>query len=239
MILAVMRLGAGSVEEAMARIAKLAGLPVAEARLKLTGVLPRVLLVDADSERLARIAGELEKGGARAVAIDPASAPADDERDVPHALALETLPAAAITLIQKGTRVAVEKTTTTEKKRQLDPARAILSGGLVMSKEVEKTSTRTREERESFCLVHRGDGAPDLMLREHRLDYRFLGADMAAASAPNLERTIARVRAHAPQAAFDDRCTKAAFVDALPAVRGEKIDLALHLVHLAHLLGAP
>jgi len=231
----------------MARAAAAAGLTAADLGNRLRGTLPRVLLSDADGDHLRAIGAELEPLGFQTVVCDARAAPTDAERVVARTLRLEPralvavdgaggeheCPWSMVEAIQRGVRVTtgVEKTTTTETK--LDVGRALLSGGLILTRKEKKVTERKTETSELFALVQRGDGEPDVILYERRMDYRFLGRDMQPASRGNLELLVQRLRAAAPRAAFDDRAARPGFVSALPAAPVDSADLALFLITLA------
>jgi len=239
--------------EAAARAARALGMPPAEMAMKLRGVLPRVVLADGDDARVTAAAEALEELGFAAVACDPAAAPGDAERVVARKVEVgreglvvwdgggeeQVCPGRAVALVVRGirTRATVEKVTTSE--RRFSPERAVLSGGLLLTKTTKKTEVKRREEAEPFLLIHRADGEPDMMLYERQIDYRALGAAMQPSSAANLAHVESRLRALAPRAGFDDRAARPGFVTALPATSAEPVDLALFLVLLAHARGCP
>jgi hypothetical protein len=232
---------------ASARAADIAGLSAADVRNRLQGALPRVLASDADGERLARIGEELEALGFLTVVCDARTAPSDAERVVARTLRFEPeqlvaidaagaehdCPWPALSVIQRGIRVVTQVTKETTTERKFDVGRAVLSSGLILTRKEEKVSVRKSETAEPFALAQRGDGQPDIILYERRLDYRFLGRDMQPASRGNLELVVRRLRAAAPAALHDDRVARPGFVAALPATAADPVDLALFLVTLS------
>ena len=234
---------------AIARAAQLAGLALSDGARLLMGTFPRILLrVAADPDALvAAFAAE----GFIAWASDPAQVPTDGRRVIVRDLtwtadgflaqdaqgATHACPFAAVRLLQRGARThtstEVEKTT----KRQLDLGRAVMSGGLMLTKKVTKTTERTTHAKEPFLLVQRGDGAPDLMLYEHRMSYQCLGPDMGPATLANLGLLTTRFHALCPQAPLDDRVGRPGFVAGLPLMVGDPVDLGLHLVSEAQRRG--
>lgn len=252
MLLIVAR--APSSADALSRAAPIAGLIVADLQRRLAGVLPRVLLLDASADKLRDIGAKLNLLGFLIAVVDPTDVPTDDQRIVPRSLVLGTselvtvegvgaetrrsIPASAIDLFQRGARATRETKTTKTSERKFALGRAVVSGGLVMTKKVERTDTSTVETREPFVLVQRNDGGPDMIIYEKRLDFRFLGAQMQPTSHGNLERVLANLRALAPTAPLDDRVQRPGFVTGLPPVGVEPVDLALHLVRVARALEA-
>jgi hypothetical protein len=241
--------------DAVSIAASAAGLPLAEARLRLTGVLPRVLVADRDEGKLAAIGQALATAGFATAVVDPRAAPGDEDRIVARSLAFgsgelvvvegvgvetrHTLSASAFELIQRGTRVTRSEKTTTTSHRKLDLGRAVMTGGLIMTKKVEKSSTQASEVREPFVVIHRTDGGRDVVLYEKRIDFRFLGPQMQPTSRGNLEATLVRLKALAPGVPFDERVAKPGFASGLPSAGADPVDLALHLVRIARRREAP
>lgn len=236
---------------ALQRVADSAGMHVVDVRRRLAGPMPRVLFADVDQARVRAVAASLAAAGVAVAAVDPADIPGDGQWIVARRLELapgrlvviegvgaETrheLPAGAITLVQRARRREIETETVETTERKLSAGRALASGGLLLHKKVKTTTTRTSESVQSFALVQRSDGGPDVALYEQKLAYRFLGADMQPSSRGNFEQTIARVRALAPAAALDTRASQPGFLNGLAGFGVDPVDLALHLVRLAHM----
>ncbi|HXI57986.1 MAG TPA: hypothetical protein VNO55_18100 [Polyangia bacterium] len=234
---------------AVKAIAGAIGAAPADVRMRLAGRLPRVLASDSDGAALAAAAEALEALGLQTVVCDPTEAPSDRERVIGRRVnpssadgALQVwdgaetcheIPRAAVQLLQRGVRAATEQRTVTTTQRKFDAGRALLSGGLMLTKKSTQTSTTTTETREPFLLVQRAGGEGDVILYERRLDYRFLGTDLQPSSHANFERLVAAVRAFCPQAPFDDRVGQAGFLQGLPATAAEPTDLGLYLITLA------
>jgi hypothetical protein len=226
--------------------ARATGLALADVNRRLAGVLPRVLLPALPADRVDDTEAALEALGFVVVAFDPALVPGDDQRLVARGLQLESgglvlidaqgarhvCPASSMALLQRGIRTSrtTEEVKTSE--RKFSVGRAVLSGGLMLSKKVDSTTVKTTETAEAFLLVQRHDGQADVMLYERRLDYRFLGPKMQASSRANLEVVWAHLRSLAPTK-VDDRAVRPGFVSGLAHLPGDPVDLALYLVTLA------
>ncbi len=244
MLVVVARIPAGN--DASKRAAQLTGLAPADIARRLAGNLPRVLL-NTEPTQASTLASGLEQLGFSAFACDAKAAPGDDERIIARALQLDAggfiaidgkgtqhaCPAQAIVVFQRGVRVTRQTETVKSSERRFDAGRAILSGGLMLTKKVEKTTIKTNQAQEPFVLVQRGDGAPDVMLYERQIDYRFLGLQMQPSSLANLGVLTTRLRTLAPHAPFDDRVARPGFVSSLPLVSVDPVDLGLFLVSLA------
>jgi hypothetical protein len=178
---------------------------------------------------------------------DPRLAPTDADRVLAKSFRIEPdqlvavdggggehdLPWTAIEAIQRGTRTLTQKIEEKTVTHKFDATRAVLSGGLILTKKEEIVTVRQTETAEPFALVQRGDGEPDVMLYERRMDYRALGRDMQPSSRANLEALVKRIRAAAPTAIYDERVARPGFLTALPSSSVDPVDLALHLVSLA------
>ncbi len=246
MIVAVVRIP--DRPDARAAAARAAGLALADVNHRLAGVLPRVLATGLEGAQAQALSAALEALGFATVVFDAKAVPGDADRVVVARLELaggelrasdaqgrpHACPAGAIALLQWGVRVKSESATVKTSERKPALGRALLSGGLLLSKKVESTAVKVTETREPFLLVQRQDGEPDLILYERRLDYRFLGAEMQPVSRANLERVGARVAALATAALTDDRVARPGFVSSLPLTGADPTDLGLYLVTLAH-----
>jgi hypothetical protein len=244
MILAV----AAIPESADARLlaAKVTGLVLADLNRKLAGILPRVLFTGLDAASAPAMIQGLEALGFVVMTLEATAVTTDRERAVARRIEFangsvivadregrtHACPPSSISLLQRGTRTSTtsEKVTTSE--RKVDVGRALMSGGLLLTKTTEKTSIKTTQNAEAFLLVQRSDGEPDLVLYERRIDYAGLGAEMQPASRGNLETVWTKLKAMAPSL-VDDRVNRSGFVSGLPTTAADPVDLALFLVALA------
>jgi hypothetical protein len=242
MLVAVSRIPEGT--EARAKAAQAAGLALADLNRRLAGTLPRVLFVGGAPVGLVETLSALGFG---LFTCEPEEVPGDDQRVVvrkielaPGAGALlagdakgqsHRCAAADIALLQRGVRVSRTSQAVKTTERKLDVGRAVLSGGLMLTKKVDKTEVKTTESSEPFLLVQRSAG-PDLILYERRIDYRALGPEMQPASRANLEVVWRKLCALAPDR-VDDRAGRPGFVTGLPMTSADPVDLALALVALS------
>lgn len=240
MLVAIARIPEGA--EARVQAAKATGLPLADLNRRLAGILPRVLFPGGAEPAVIEA---LEQLGFGVLALDPAVVAGDDERVLARRIefaggvllatdgkgSVHRCAPADITLLQRGMRTATSAETVTTSERKLSVGRAVLSGGLLLTKKVEKTSVKTTETAEPFLLVQR-TAEPDVILYERRIDYRPLGAEMQPASRANLEVVWRKLQALAPDR-VDDRVARPGFVTGLPLTSVDPVDLALALVSLA------
>jgi hypothetical protein len=248
MFLAVTQIPA--VPDAFERAAAATGMVRVDVQRRLAGLLPRVVVVDADAAAVRRTQAALEAAGFLTIAFDPQVAPSADERITARTLELGTdaivvvsgvgaearqrVPIDAIALLLRATHSATTSRDVTTHDRKLALGTALLTGGLKMTKKVERTTTETTQTQDAVLVLHRTDRGPDIVLSERRLNYQFLGAGLQPSSRANFEATVTRVRALAPRAAFDDRAAKPGFVAGLPVCSADPLDVALYLLQLVH-----
>ncbi len=224
---------------------------MADVRFRLAGPLPRVLHIEPDAEKARDTARGLEDLGFSIIVCDPRAAPGDDDRLVARGLRLfdrrlwvtdgagaeEEVPLESLALIQRGVRATTLTEITKKAERRLDLTRAVLTGGLLLTKKVETKSTKTTTSRDGFLLLHRNDGDRDIIIYERRIDYRFLEGNLSPSSADNFDRLVTRLREAAPRVPYDDRLLRPGALSGLPVASSAVVDVALWLVHLAHLRG--
>ena len=234
---------------ALRKAAAIAGLALPDVSRLLAGTLPRVLVRAASDGD--RIAAALEAEGFVAFAAEPSEVPTDRQRVVARDLAwidsgfraiegngeVHDCPAVAVSAILRGIRLVEASETIHTTERKLALGKALLTGGLALTKKVETTSQRTTTEKEPFLLVQRGDGRPDILIRERRFNYRCLGPALQPAAHLNFAALLARLRALAPGAPFDERMALPGFLAGLPPMALEPSDLAAFLVSRARALG--
>lgn len=220
---------------------------------KLAGPFPRVLTTLADADAAARATAGLEALGFAPVLVDSGAVAASGTRVFARTLRWEeeccvvtaedgaetTCRWSEIELIQRAVFVDSVVDVDVTRTREFSLSRSLLSGGLVNRRNVEQRRVDRRESREAVLVLHRHDEEPDLVLSEARLDFRFLGAEMVVAGFPNLERTLARLRARLPAVPVEDRVARPGFVAGLPQGAISAPDLALYLVRAARRLANP
>lgn len=217
-----------------------------------TGPLPRILLSAAEVDGVERAAAALRALGFGVVTLAPEEVPDDRRRLVARTARFEPdglvvgdslgaatqVPWSSVGLVQRAIRSRVSVEITTETRKELSLSRSVLTGGLINRKTVEEKQTTRTEAREHFLVVHRGDGAPDVVLGESRLDFRFLGAEKQMVGFANLERTTRWLRDRLPTVPFEDRLSRPGLLTSLSAWPGDATDLGLELVRRCVRAGA-
>jgi hypothetical protein len=188
-----------------------------EARLKIAGASPAIVLLSADPSVAAQLAAKLRARGHGVLSCDagdvvPSAAMVPLRRftfgedalsadDVPGA----RLPYADILGIFRAMHETRTETRTQSTGSQFSVGRAVLTGGLMLTKNVTRDEKSVTQEREQVCyLFPRGGGTP-WILYEQGTKYAGLGAEAGPSSARNFLATLARLRKLAPGALYDER----------------------------------
>lgn len=253
-IVALIALRTSVEEEAPLLAADLGSTPY-ETALLLRAPSPVPLLRTEDRGRALHVLGKLRARGHDAVACD-ASAVASSEsmthvrafRFEPEGFVLaggkegeQTVPwSEMVALVRAIHRTRTEQLAKTEE-RKLSLGRAAMSGGLLMTKTVTKTTTQATEEREQVLYVFRRGAAP-LLLAQGHTRYDGLGAELRPSQLENFTTVVRRLREGAKDAAYDERLlAPRPQLDRVRAGAGgnasvsssDGVDLLAHLVALA------
>ncbi|HEX4963900.1 MAG TPA: hypothetical protein VF173_23950 [Thermoanaerobaculia bacterium] len=109
-----------------------------------------------------------------------------------------------IDLILRATRLEERTETKTTEQRKFSAGRALLSGGLMLTKKTRKVERVTLEERDDFVQLYAG-GRPPVVFHAAGLNYQSFGAALQPSVAANFAKLIERLRQSAPGARYDDR----------------------------------
>jgi hypothetical protein len=222
------------VEAASASLARRTGLTPYDARTRLAGEPPRLAAIVADGAAAQATAAGLVADGFDARVLAASAIEHDATRDVVQSLALapdglacalrdgrtRTIPWAALALVVRGVRTTSSTVVEETKTKQFSAGRAILSGGLWMSKTKTSTSSRTEEAREGFLYLHEAGRGPGVAIYEHRTDYRFLGPELAPHASANFAIVLRKIRERAPGARVDERLVRPPALGAMPLAPG-------------------
>jgi len=249
MLLAVLETPASIPEALVREMSELLSLAPADVRMRLAGLRPRVFLRDADEERVEAAARLLRGFGWRVQAFEMSAVPSDADRVLARRWAWDEadgrlrlwdaagaeheVRAAEVSLLQRALRWQRVETRTKTSERQVAPGRALLSGGLILTKKVERVTTQTEERHEAMLVVHRRS-SDDIVFYERALDYRGLGAALQPSSQANFVQLMGQLRARFPKASFDERALRPGTLGLHEGGGADPTDLALFLVALAH-----
>jgi len=143
-----------------------------------------------------------------------------------------------VELLLRGIRIVEHESAAPPPKRKLSPVRAVLSGGLILTKSVRQPRPPPVEEREGFLQLY-ARGMPPLAWREGRLLYRSLGRALLPSRHANFLQVVAELRQRCPGATYDERLANRAGQAQLlgPTLSaGEHLDVAISVL-AAVLLG--
>jgi len=218
-----------------------------ELRLLLNAGLPAVVASTADESHGRALLEAITRRGHGAVLCERASVVPSSRMILLRDFALErevliadatggqSCPYEDISVLLRATHRTTSETVEQVSERKLRPVMAIATGGLVMSKTTKKDVVTTTAQREQVLYLFRRSNATPWLLRERAAHYAGLGAAMGPTSSANFATTMARLRALAPNASYDER-----LVTSRP-IRGvadgiEATDLYAHLL-AEHLSG--
>ncbi len=244
----------GTIEAESTALGADLGVTAYEIRLTLAQGTPSIVLSTPDEFRALELLARLRARGHGAVMFDAASVVpsqatvsmrrfrlGDDAIHVDDRA--DELPYADI-----GALIAAvhRRQTTTESEtrdRQLSVGRAVLTGGLVMTKTVTRETRTETNERDPVLYVFRRSGGAPWLLRECGTLWVGHGQPISPLSAVNFKTTVDKVREFAPNAIYDDRLvTRRGAPERLsgPAATGGPVtrssEAAMDLY--AHVLGA-
>jgi len=210
---------ATDLEAAVSALVTTAGMTAAEARMRLAPE-PPAMLARLPEDRAGGVVAALVQVGLPALTIDE-RVPTDGDRFQVRSFAFEpagarltardgetlTLPWDEVRLVLRGIRTARTTSEHTESSRRLALGRAVLTGGLVMTKKTTSTVRGSEEESEQFVLVH-GRTGQRVMLGEKMLEFSGLGALLQPARTANIGVLAQELRRRTPDAFHDDRLVR-------------------------------
>ena len=216
-----------------------------EAGQQLRGVLPSVVLRTEDGARANALCASLRARGHGALVCDPASVVSHRAMFSPQRFLLEARGLVGIARqgpeqvvawddiagLVRATHVAQVTQVGVEKGRAFSPGKAVLSGGLLLTKATEKEVRSQVTEKETVLYVF-GRGGPPWLLAESGLKYEGLAQAMKPARLENFQTLVRMLRERAPAALFDDRLLQFRGGPGAPNTP-ETIDLLAHLIVLA------
>lgn len=137
-----------------------------------------------------------------------------------------------IDLILRGMRISHGTTTETVKDRSMDLGRAVLSGGMMITKTTKTIRDIKTEAREQFINLYAGD-APTIVFRENTLDYNSLGSALKPSRSDNFTYIVTELRRCCMGAKYDKRLMNRA---AQAALLGPLLNPEDHLIVATALL---
>ncbi len=231
-------------DAARTTLAAALGTTLYELRLVLSAGLPAVVLTTPEASRAEAAVSAIAREGGQAVwaerrTVYPSGRmPAiRDFRFQPSGLtatetASEQLAFSDIFAIIRATHSTVTTRSAVVKERKLDPGRALITGGLKMSRTTSREVVSRTDTREQVLYLFRRSGAPPWLLRERSAHYGGLGKALGPSSLGNFQEVVRALRERVPNAAYDERFlahrTLRGISDGLEAT-----DILVHLLALS------
>lgn len=194
------------------------GITVFEARQRLIGGGPAVVASFADSHQAEALAAKLNQGGMATLVIDAAAVGSGSGHFVvrrfelgERLLRIETVDGRSaeiaygeIDLLLPGTRIAGQAESMTVTERKFSLGRTILSGGIPMTRKVERQEEVTTEDRTRLLYLYAGN-RPQVVFSQSGMTYDGLGASMKMSQELNFAFLTSELRRLSPGAVYDDR----------------------------------
>ncbi|MEZ4299919.1 MAG: hypothetical protein R3B70_33535 [Polyangiaceae bacterium] len=217
-VVALMELS-GTVEAEAAALAADLGTTAYEERLKLVGGLPVIVLTSAEKPPAQLLGGKMRARGQGVLAVDTARVTGAADMVSMRRFDFETggllqrdtgarLPFSDILALVRAVHRTQTETRTETQHIKLSLGKAVLTGGLAMTKKVTREDKSVATDRSNVLYLFRASGETPWLLQERTTDYSALGPDLAPSSMQNFLTTIARLRAAAPTALYDERLTQ-------------------------------
>lgn len=260
-IVAVTRWG-GPIDAQLAELAADLGLFPYDLRVRLNGPIPVIVARIREREAASALMAKLRGWGHGVVGCEDSKVVPGDAMLQVREFRIEgsrlvvdggEVEAREVFMLVHAMAVSEQQHTQETSKKQFSAARAVLSGGLVMSRTATATShTRDTGSEERIYLFRRSYADP-MLFCQHQLHYGGLAEAMGRSSHDNFAELTRRLRAFAPAACYDDRLRatrrKTTFEGATSDRDGgtksstvshsnaSGLDLAAHLLLIGHARG--
>lgn len=226
------------------------GITAFEARQRLVGGGPSVVASFADQQQASELAEKVNRSGIKTLLVDAAPVRLRDcffivrrfefaERGLKIETGIgqqETLPYPEIELFITGTSVIGYSETKTVVEKKFSLGKTLLSGGIPMTKKVERQEEISSEESEQLLYLY-SHNRPAAIFSLNSLNYDGFGAEMQLSRNLNFAHLISQLRRHAPGALFDERLlSRTSQTRLLGSVQGRAASLDLGAEILARCL---
>ncbi len=216
-VLAVRRFS-GTVDDLAPRLAAALGISAYEARGRVRGPAPRVVATFADPIGARVAAAALQAAGFDPLLLGEEEMESEKDRVVVRSYALDPLdlvaapragptvvvPLEAVELLLRGTRLQTIARTVTTHERRPSVGKALITGGLVITKDVRRAEVSEQHEADAYLHAY-APGHPVLAFSEAELVHVAPGRAREPSRAANFTRLVTELRARASGAAYDDR----------------------------------
>jgi len=136
-----------------------------------------------------------------------------------------------IDFVLRGTRLEERTEVKTTEQRKFSAGRALLTGGLMLTKKTRKVEQVTTEDRDDFIQLY-GEGRPPVVFHATGLNYQSLGTALQPSVAANFAQLVERLRQAAPYARYDERLANRAGRARImgPMLKNRHLDVAVTLL---------
>jgi hypothetical protein len=208
-----------TVDVELAWLAPLMGLLPYDARLRLNAGMPVIVARGCAQADAQRSLATIRTHGHGAVAVDEAAAPSGSRMPVAASFALQddeliaevrggprvALSFSQLIAVVRAVEVCEQEHAVESVERKLAIGRAVLSGGLMRSKTVHKSTSEKSLEHEQVAYLFRREASEPLLLRESALSYAGLGDGRGVSAHESFVRLMRVLQQRAPHALHDDR----------------------------------
>jgi hypothetical protein len=222
------------------------GIMAYEMRQRMIGGGPAVVANFADPQKARSMAAKLNQSGVATLTIDADAVRGTADRFVvrrfemkERSLHIEASDGQCaeiayedIDLLLPGTRIRGQSETKTVTESKFSLGRTILSGGIPMTKKVERQEEVSTEERDNILCLYAGE-RPPVIFSQSGLSYDGLGADMKLSRELNFAYLKSELRRLCPAAGYDDRLlNRLGQVRILGSAQNPEtnLDLAFHIL---------
>jgi len=257
-------------DQEVAGLSRVLGVQPYDLRLRLSGPLPVILAWFSDAEKARNLLKGLRERGHGAVACDGDKIQPSNQMMTPRTFEFQVTSLKVNTHGQPPDIIAFSEllalvhaqieneiqNTTTEKSRKFSVGRAIMTGGMVLTKKTSKQVSGHEGEFEQVLYVFKKSSKEPFIFRQNTLRYLGLGSEIGQSTVENFTRLVKTLRQHAPEALYDNRlltrrrrstvdsvskskpsATKNVTVERISISNTAETDLASYLIALAHLRG--
>jgi hypothetical protein len=269
LIIAITRWGPGF-DQQLPELAQMLGVFPYDLRSRLAGPLPVIVARMPDRVRAAQLMSKLRGWGHGVVGCDASSVPSaasmhqardfafDGEvlRTEDRAHERAEVHASEVYALIHAMVLREDQTTNERTSKTFSAARAVLTGGMIMTRSSTATTRSTDSgSEECIYLVAQADGGwtHPMIFCQHQLRYTGLGAAIGHSSHESFAALTSRLRSFCPRAYYDDQLRtsrrKSSFEAATSAKSGDTktssvtssnasgVDLAAYLILIAHARG--
>ena len=197
------------------------GITAYEMRQRMIGGGPAVVASFADQQQARTLSTKLNQSGIATLIIDADAVRSKAGRFVVRRFELKEwslrieandgqyaeIAYGDIDLLLPGTRILGQSETITVTERKFSLGRTILSGGIPLSKKVERQEEVNKEERENVLYLYAGERQP-VVFSQSGMVYDGLGTAMKLSRELNFAYLTSELRRLCPAAGYDDRLLK-------------------------------